>query len=65
MKLTDVVERDVGEGGVEVGVEEALEDVERDVGQRGGDVDVDRQHHAVPPHHATRDDVTLTTHTHT
>lgn len=58
--LTDGLEGHVGEGGAEVGVQEALEDVEGDVGEAGVDVGVGGQHHRVSADHAARQDVALT-----
>ena len=59
MQLTDGLEGHVGEGCVEVVVEETLEDVERDVGQTGVDVGVDSQDHSVRTNNTTSNDVSL------
>lgn len=58
-ELTDGLEGHVSEGGAEVGVQEAFEDVERDVGEAGVDVGVGGQHHRVSADHAARQDVAL------
>lgn len=58
-ELTDGLEGHVGEGGAEVGVQEAFEDVERDVGEAGVDVGVGGQDHRVSADHSARQDVAL------
>lgn len=63
-ELTDGLEGHVSERGVEVVVEEALEDVQRDVGQAGVNVGVDGQNDGVRADDAARHDVALVTKKH-